>query len=104
MTEKSNEIPAVRDLLNAFAGLAHCVITLDAMHTQADTAQVILGRHADYVMTVKGNMPTLYRQPPPRPRPTADVKPAPGPMNDFAGSRGSVRTYMWCGSSPSCLR
>jgi predicted transposase YbfD/YdcC len=32
------------------------------MHTQSDTAQVILGRGADYVMTVKGNMPTLYRQ------------------------------------------
>ena len=32
------------------------------MHTQHDTAQVILGRDADYVMTVKGNMPTLYRQ------------------------------------------
>jgi hypothetical protein len=33
------------------------------MHTQSDTAQVILARQADYVMTVKGNMPTLYRQP-----------------------------------------
>jgi predicted transposase YbfD/YdcC len=32
------------------------------MHTQSDTAQVILGRHADYLMTVKGNMPTLCRQ------------------------------------------
>ena len=32
------------------------------MHTQSDTAQVILGRGADYVMTVKANMPTLYRQ------------------------------------------
>lgn len=31
------------------------------MHTQHDTAQVILGRGADYVMT-KANMPTLYRQ------------------------------------------
>ena len=57
MTEKSNEIPAVRDLLNAFAGLAHCVITLDAMHTQADTAQVILGRHADYVMPSRATCP-----------------------------------------------
>ena len=57
--EKSNEIPAVRDLLKAFAGLAGAVITIDAMHTQNDTAQVILGRGADYVMTVKGNMPTL---------------------------------------------
>ena len=60
--EKSNEIPAVRDLLKAFASLAGAVITIDAMHTQHDTAQVILGRGADYVMTVKGNMPTLYRQ------------------------------------------
>ncbi len=32
------------------------------MHTQHDTAQVILGRGADYVMTVKANMPTLYKQ------------------------------------------
>ena len=76
---KSNEIPAVRDLLKAFASLAGAVITIDALHTQSDTAQVIIGRQAEYVMTVKGNMPTLYRQPPPRPRPTADVKPAPGP-------------------------
>jgi predicted transposase YbfD/YdcC len=59
---KSNEIPAVRDLLKAFSGLASAVITIDAMHTQSDTAQVILGKGADYVMTVKGNMPTLYRQ------------------------------------------
>src|SRR5947199_958678 len=59
---KSNEIPAVRDLLKAFASLAAAVITIDAMHTQSDTAQVILGRGADYVMTVKGNMPTLYKR------------------------------------------
>jgi predicted transposase YbfD/YdcC len=59
---KSNEIPAVRELLKAFARLASAVITIDAMHTQSDTAQVILGRGADYVMTVKGNMPTLYKQ------------------------------------------
>jgi hypothetical protein len=60
--EKSNEIPAVRELLKAFADLAAAVITIDAMHTQHDTAQVILGRGADYVMTVKANMPTLYRK------------------------------------------
>ena len=59
---KSNEIPAVRDLLKAFADLAGAVITIGALHTQHDTAQAILARHADYVMTVKGNMPTLYRQ------------------------------------------
>src|SRR5512146_2290950 len=59
---KSNEIPAVRELLKAFASLAGAVITIDAMHTQSDTAQVITGRQADYVMTVKGNMPTLYKR------------------------------------------
>ena len=60
--EKSNEIPAVRELLKAFADLAGAVLTIDAMHTQHDTAQLILGRGADYVMTVKANMPTLYQQ------------------------------------------
>ena len=60
--EKSNEIPAVRELLKAFADLAGAVITLGAMHTQTDTAKAILARQADYVMTVKANMPTLYRQ------------------------------------------
>jgi predicted transposase YbfD/YdcC len=60
--EKSDEIPAVRDLLKAFTGMAGAVFTIDAMHTQHDTAQVILGRGADYVMTVKANMPTLFQQ------------------------------------------
>jgi DDE_Tnp_1-associated len=59
--EKSNEIPAVRDLLKAFASLASAVITIGAMHTQHDTAQVIPGRGAGYVMT-KANMPALYKQ------------------------------------------
>jgi predicted transposase YbfD/YdcC len=59
---KSNEIPALRELLKAFASLAGAVITIDALHTQTDTAQAITGRHADYVMTVKGNMPTLYKR------------------------------------------
>src|SRR5438309_1698528 len=60
--EKSNEIPAVRELLKAFADVAGAVFTIDAMHTQTDTAKVILARRADYVMTVKANVPTLYTQ------------------------------------------
>src|SRR5512140_3336969 len=60
--EKSNEIPAVRELLKAFTDRAGAVFTIDAMHTQHDTAQAILARQADYVMTVKANMPALYRQ------------------------------------------
>jgi predicted transposase YbfD/YdcC len=60
--EKPNEIPAVRELLKAFADVAGAVFTIDAMHTQTDTAKAILARQADYVMTVKANMPTLYQQ------------------------------------------
>jgi predicted transposase YbfD/YdcC len=62
VTAKPDEIPAVRDLLKAFASLAGAVITIGALHTQSDTAQVITGRGADYVMTVKGIMPALCRQ------------------------------------------
>ena len=59
---KSNEIPAVRELLKAFTDLAGAIITAGALHTQSDTAQAITGRHADDVMTVKAGMPTLYKQ------------------------------------------
>jgi hypothetical protein len=34
---KSNEVPAVRELLKAFASLAGVVLTIDALHTQHDT-------------------------------------------------------------------
>src|SRR5205814_7638412 len=50
--EKPDEIPAVRELLKAFTDLAGAVVTIDAMHTQQDTAQAVLGRDADYVMIV----------------------------------------------------
>jgi hypothetical protein len=39
---KSNEIPAVRELLKAFADLRGAVLTLDALHTQHDTAQAVI--------------------------------------------------------------
>jgi hypothetical protein len=56
---KSNEIPAVRTLLAGF-DLAGVVVTVDAMHTQTDTAQLIVEAGGDYVFTVKGNQPKLY--------------------------------------------
>jgi len=56
---KSNEIPAVRTLLATF-DLAGVVVTVDAMHTQTDTAQLITEAGGDYVFTVKGNQPKLY--------------------------------------------
>lgn len=64
VTEKSNEIPAVRDLLASYpaADLAGCVITLDAMHTQTDTATAILAAEADFALTVKANQPGLLKR------------------------------------------
>jgi hypothetical protein len=55
-------VRAVQDLLRALASLAGAVVTIDVMHSQTDTAKVILGQGADYVMTAKGQMPTLYGQ------------------------------------------
>lgn len=57
--EKSNEIPAARTLLAQF-DLDGAVLTMDAMHTQTDTATLISEAGGDYVFTVKGNMPTLH--------------------------------------------
>lgn len=59
--DKSNEIPALQTLLDAF-DLSSVVVTADAMHTQTQTAQLILDADGDYVFTVKGNQPTLYAQ------------------------------------------
>ncbi len=55
---KSNEIPAARTLLAMF-DLVNAVVTLDAMHTQHDTARAIVAAGGDYVLTVKGNQPSL---------------------------------------------
>jgi predicted transposase YbfD/YdcC len=61
-TAKSNEIPTVRTLLATLdqtVGLGGVVVTIDAMHTQDDTARVILDGGGDYLMTVKANRPKL---------------------------------------------
>ncbi|WP_272948653.1 ISAs1 family transposase, partial [Kribbella albertanoniae] len=56
---KSNEIPAVRDLFKHLQ-LTGAVVTLDAMHTQTDTAEQLTAAGADYVLTVKPNQPGLH--------------------------------------------
>lgn len=56
---KSNEIPAVRDLLATF-DLKAVVVSVDAMHTQTDTAAAITAAGGDYVFTVKKNQPSLH--------------------------------------------
>ena len=56
--EKSNEITAIPELLDALL-LKGCVVTIDAMGCQKDIAAKVVGREADYVLMVKNNQPTL---------------------------------------------
>lgn len=56
--QKSNEKMAIPVLLQTLA-LEGCIVTIDAMGTQADIAQAIRNRKADYVLAVKDNQPTL---------------------------------------------
>ena len=56
--DKGSEIPALRDLLSGM-DLAEVVVTADALHCQRDTATWLIGRGADYVLTVKANQPGL---------------------------------------------
>ena len=56
---KTNEIPSIRSLLEPL-DLEGRVVTLDAMHTQKDTARFLVERKgANYLLTVKDNQPTL---------------------------------------------
>lgn len=56
--ENGDEIAAVQALLARLC-LGGKVVTVDALHTQRKTAQLIVAGDGDYVMTVKGNQPDL---------------------------------------------
>jgi predicted transposase YbfD/YdcC len=58
---KSNEIPAVRELLNLL-NISGCVIVADALNCQKETARVIIDNGGDYLLSVKENQPTLYNE------------------------------------------
>jgi len=59
--DKSNEIPAARQLLGRL-DLAGKMVLCDAAHTQVETSQQILyAQGGDYLMTVKANQKTLHR-------------------------------------------
>jgi predicted transposase YbfD/YdcC len=61
---KSNEITVFTRLLDRLTGLplAGVVITADALHTQRDHVSWLAEQGAHWVLTVKGNQPTLRRQ------------------------------------------
>ena len=58
--DKSNEIPAVKELLEIL-NLKGAVVTADAMHCQKETAKTIIEKEADYVLQVKDNQPALRK-------------------------------------------
>jgi hypothetical protein len=61
VAEKSNEIPAARALCKRL-DLVDKLVSLDALHTQADTARaIVMEPGGDYLFTVKGNQPGLQK-------------------------------------------
>ena len=60
VADKSNEIPAIRELLEPL-NLDGVVVTADAMHTQVDTARWITRRGGHYLLTPLGNQKTLRK-------------------------------------------
>ena len=59
--DKSNEIPAVQQLIDML-DLTGAVVTADAMHCQRETVRKIIAKQADYVLMVKGNQAALQAE------------------------------------------
>lgn len=74
---KTNEIPELAPAV-ACLDLIGQVVTLDALHTQAETARhLVEDKHAHYLMIVKANQPSLLH---------AVTSALAGPDADFAGT------------------
>ncbi len=62
VSEKSNEITAIPELLDHLAAtgqLEGALVTIDAMGCQVEIAAKIVHRKADFMLALKGNHPTL---------------------------------------------
>jgi hypothetical protein len=58
---KTNEIPVAREMFDAME-LEGRLVCLDALHTQDQTARaLVMEAGADYLLTAKGNQPTVHR-------------------------------------------
>ena len=57
---KSNEIPAVRELLKEL-NIKGALVTADALNCQKDTAEIIVNQKADYLLSVKDNHHNLKK-------------------------------------------
>ena len=57
---KSNEIPAVKELIEML-NIEGMVVTADAMHCQKETAETIIKNKGDYVLQLKANQGNFYQ-------------------------------------------
>ena len=57
---KSNEIPAVRELIELL-NVKGMIITADAMHCQREIAETIIRNKGNYVLQLKANQGTFYK-------------------------------------------
>ena len=60
-SDKSNEIPAIHELLKRLL-IAGCIITIDAAGCQGNIAALIKKLQGDYVLAIKGNQGDLHKQ------------------------------------------
>ena len=74
---KTNEIPELAPAI-AHLDLIGQMVTLDALHTQAETARHLAeDKHAHYLMIIKANQPTLLE---------SAVRALAGPDADYTGA------------------
>jgi len=59
--EKTNEIPVAQEILGLL-DLRGTVVSFDALNTQVDTIAIIASKKGDYMATLKGNQPEMYRE------------------------------------------
>ena len=91
--DETNEITQAGTLLDAveIPEGESVLVTLDAAHTQQETAEAISGKPGwDYLMTVKGNQPTLQREVAEKIRPL--LRGAPSHVTE-EHSRGRVKRW-----------
>jgi predicted transposase YbfD/YdcC len=60
VNEKSNEIPAMQDLLDII-DVKNTIVTWDALNTQKETVLKVTKKHGDYVGALKGNQHNFYK-------------------------------------------
>lgn len=59
--EKTNEIPAVEDIIKKL-NINGAIVTWDALNTQKANITAVVSVHSDYVVPIKGNHPIFFQE------------------------------------------